>query len=1125
HKKTLQRQIRLAHEQGFAVSTYGKFVMSGSKGWKTTYDYPEDHRSQYHYPVGMWNGVNVLHLDRRRDRDFCIYSKLPRVSGNPFRNWWSSFMPINPDATPHMVRIAAEECVRSIEMFGWDAIRWDGHPRGAGWAQCGRSGKYRPFAARQTQSLVRYFKDIVAQKYPDFRHGYNYLLIEKGKDHKWAIEDFELDELCRGGGLLMNESIGNASGGWTFAQIAKNLQTDGDLCRERGGYYLGISYAKSRRDRIIESALWSAAGCRPYNQAMNREIRRYCTRYSQYTFDENLRRLVTPEKVLKPQNKTRLWWKPFVYETPLQNGRRQFVVNLLNIPQKETRPGRDSDAPPEFDMPPGTDPVAFELSLPEGVEATGVNLIHPRTLDVTALPLADGRFGVPAVRTWKVAVIDLIVQGDVGALASCFGPPATLGKKREDIDDTKRKEQIILDPDASMKDVNKQFSRLAPEWALRRAEKRAAMRELSWEERKKALLDRRTPPQKLAKKWWHGAAIPADLKLKDKKLDFGDLPPQRNGRFDIFYGRGAMGYRLRVPVAFARLNRFKIHNAWLYGAVRQRPGMGLANNIPAHGYSDFDLALFAGIPHCAIGVKNSYALAQYVKSGGGILFTGGEYAFGKGGYMHTVLERELLPFRCTGMTDTTYPKEPRPFEPGPDFSELEVNLDFSQRPVYWVRNQVVLRPDVKVFLKSGNRPVLVGWQVGKGRVTCLLVDHRGKSSDGTTAFFDWQDWPKLLKSAMGWTAPGAGEVEAPEKVADTEYLLDKLGSTSLDSELDDLGGLDGETGGAGLGLPGEKDSGAGTELEPEKLKKRIGLINKALEAKGPKIASALATQLATVTNLPLGLRLRIVSFLQQERPGNAAKLAQKALSTASSRLHGNAYLLLALAGDVSFRKILSNPPSLRLETRADARERRRDLSLAIALYPKADLVEEGREKVKKWNKEEARTRAAYARRLGPDTAMLETSPCLGAEKIFARLAWLAYLSRHEPATYAEQFVTEWVMVRQYQDYCARTRSYMIGQNKLEGAKAAAVRRNWRHLSRRFASLQELTRHDIERLLEEMPTETVSALKGARFTREIQTIYNLLGSVAPESSAKILQDLQGATRGDLATFAAARLSER
>jgi hypothetical protein len=220
HRETIRRQIRLAHEQGVAVATYGKFVMSGLAGWQTAYDRPLDHRFQYNYPVGMWEGVDVTSFDRRRDGDFAVYGKMPSVPGaQPFNNWWASFLPINPDPTPRMARIAAEECVRSVEMFGWDAIRWDGHIRAGG--QCGRSGSYDARAARRTQSLTRYFKEIVAERFPDFRHGYNYFLIEPDKGLDWAVGDFELDELCRGGGLLMNESIGNASAGWTFDQVAR----------------------------------------------------------------------------------------------------------------------------------------------------------------------------------------------------------------------------------------------------------------------------------------------------------------------------------------------------------------------------------------------------------------------------------------------------------------------------------------------------------------------------------------------------------------------------------------------------------------------------------------------------------------------------------------------------------------------------------------------------------------------------------------------------------------------------------------------------------------------------------------------------------------------------------------
>ena len=32
-------------------------------------------------------------------------------------------------------------------------------------------------------------------------------------------------------------------------------------------------------------------------------------------------------------------------------------------------------------------------------------------------------------------------------------------------------------------------------------------------------------PEAFIKEWWKGAALPDDLKLKDKKMDFGDLAP------------------------------------------------------------------------------------------------------------------------------------------------------------------------------------------------------------------------------------------------------------------------------------------------------------------------------------------------------------------------------------------------------------------------------------------------------------------------------------------------------------------------------------------------------------------------------------------------------------------------
>lgn len=776
HRDTIRRQIRLAHEQGVAVATYGKFVMSGLAGWQTAYDRPLDHHLQYNYPVGMWEGVDVTALDRRRDGDFAVYSKMPTVPGaQPFNNWWASFLPINPDPTPRMARLAAEECIRSIEMFGWDAIRWDGHIRAGG--QCGRSGGYDARAARRTQSLTRYFKDIVAERFPDFRHGYNYLLIEPDKGRDWAVGDYELDEVCRGGGLLMNESIGNASAGWTFDQVARNLQADGDLCRERGGFYLGISFASRNRPRdpVIEDALWAAAGCRPYG-GMSREVARYCTRFGQYTFDERLRRIERPDAILAAVRETPLDWRRFVYETPASGGTRQLVVNFLNLPWEAVRPPRDGAKEPVYDMPPGTTSVEFALTLPDGVVAQEARLIAPLTLEVEPLAITAGRFTIPPVSTWMVAVIDLSVREGSPSPADLHGVPPTLGVERPDAAAAPLPE-IVLDPSVDIWEVNKRIGGLDEA------------------ERNRQPPARRPTVEELAKEWWKGAAIPADQALAAKPPTFGDLSPRRDGRVDIYYARGAMDYRLRLHEAFAGCARVGIHHAGLWGAVRHGPGMGLADGLPASRFPEFDCMVFTGIPHCAIGVENSYAVVDWVKAGGGAVFTGGEYAFGKGGYMHTVLERELLPVRMTAMTDTVT-AEPRAFEPGPDFAELGLEADFGAKPSFWVRNDVVVEPGAKVFLTSGSIPVLVGRQVGKGRVACLLVDHRGCSEGDVTAFFDWADWPRLVEAVLRWAAPestsgGVASATAatnpkqakPRERAVDDLLEEALGDTGPDESV------------------------------------------------------------------------------------------------------------------------------------------------------------------------------------------------------------------------------------------------------------------------------------------------------------------------------------------------------
>lgn len=1117
-KKGLQQYIRLAHEYGIAQVSYAKFIMSGYLGWKTAYDYPNDHKSQYFYPVGMWEGVDNVCLDRFRNKEFLIYENTPgRVGDNPFYVWWAAFLPINPDPTPHMARIAAEEVARSADMFGWDGIRWDGHPRGGG--QCGGSGSYDALAARRTQTLVRYFKDIVGAKYPMFGHGYNYLMIENTPSYDWAYEDFELDELCRGGGLIMNESIGNATPG-PFSFIARNLQVEGDLVRERGGYYLGISFAMGPRDELVEGALWAAAGARPYNGGCNLEVRRYLTRYSQYSLDENLRRLDKPEKVLAPQAETKLWWQPFVYETPLENGRRQLVVNLLNLPLQETRTPEKDKEKPKYAMLPGTDPVTFALTLPEGIKAKGATLIDPYSLAVTPVPLKENRLEVPAVAVWLVAVVDLSVDAGAPALASLYGAPKTFGVPRPGRK-SEPKPEVRLDTAKEVWEVNKDMTSLAPDNRRQSQDEQAALDNLPWDERNAKVLARReqNPAQKLIDGWWKGGTLPEDLKLKEKKFEFGDLAPQRNGRFDIYHGRGAIDDRLRLPTVFAGLPRFAVHDAPLGGSFRAGGGQWLGNGVDWRRYPAFDLLLYTGIPHCAIGPENSYGLVDYVKAGGAVLFTGGEYAFGKGGYNHTVLERELLPVVCVENLDTRYTEQPLPLEPGKDFAELKVNLDFAAKPAFWVWNQVALKNDagIKVFLKSGNRPLLVGWQLGKGRVACLLLDHRGKSEKDVTAFFDWKDWPDLMRAVFAWLAPEAMKVVPPPPsgltAAEARRLLDDLEGGSLE---DGLALLDqgGDDGGAGATA-----GGASRELSGAALKKRVEIISRIMCASGKDVAAVLAEQLATVSTLPAATRYAMLDFIRSEPPPDLAETGRRCLGARESIIRGTGLQFLAIAGDSAFAKEMTGPVP---EMETDQAARGHELALALVLFGKPDLATEGKRRVAAWNAAELKAKNAYTG--GPDFSLAAPEgPLLDKDTLFQRVAWLAYLSRHEPRSLGAQFAREWLMTRQYEDYADRTLGNIWSDKQATNVAKNAKAQPLIRIRAEFARLRRLTQPDLEALLKAQPDLVADGFSRAHFTLEFRAAMNLLGNLDAAAGNPVLTRLVKAANPDLAAFAAARLA--
>ncbi|MCY3019316.1 MAG: glutamine amidotransferase, partial [Planctomycetota bacterium] len=567
-------------------------------------------------------------------------------------------------------------------------------------------------------------------------------------------------------------------------------------------------------------------------------------------------------------------------------------------------------------------------------------------------------------------------------------------------------------------------------------------------------------------------------------------------------------------VAFAGLERFSVHDAPLMGGFRAGGGHWLWDGVPWQRYPEFDLLLFTAIPHCAMGAENCYAMVEYVKAGGAVMFTGGEYAFGKGGYNYTVLERELLPVLCAENVDTRYAETPLPIEPANDFDELKAKVDFGARPSFWVWNQVALKSDpaVKVFLRSGNRPVLVGWQVGKGRVACLLVDHRGKSEKDVTAFFDWADWPVLLRAVVAWLAPDALQTQAAAAPAlsagEARKLLDQLEGDAME---DAAAGLD------------EGTAAAGRKPAKSSKKDRVALIERALQGRGAEIAAALAEQLATVSDLPLDTRFRILDFVRAQPPPKLAGIARRCCESKESPIRGCGMQILALAGDAAFPKEMTGPAP-GLET--DPQGRTRDLALALVLYSKPDLVDEGRRRLQAWNARENEVMRKWTDSKGFSPAAPEHS-CLDAEALFQRVAWLAYLSRHDAKAAGAQFAREWLMTAQYQDYCDRSARNLWSDHMtaVDKKRAEVKGQEWQRFRTYFGRLRELTRPDIEALVKQSADLAAEGFVKAHFTLEFRTCMNVLGSFDRQATSAILERLRKADNADLAEFAASRAATR
>jgi uncharacterized membrane protein len=136
-------------------------------------------------------------------------------------------------------------------------------------------------------------------------------------------------------------------------------------------------------------------------------------------------------------------------------------------------------------------------------------------------------------------------------------------------------------------------------------------------------------------------------------------------------------------------------------------------------------------------------LRGWVEAGGRLVMIGGPYGFGRGAWHLSDLMRPMYPAEIGG----AYDLQPVNAALTP-VSPLAKKIDFSGAPVVMWQHVMKAKPDATVHVTAGGQPVIITRPYGKGKVCFIALTPLGDAPSGKTAFWDWKQWPELMKAVM-----------------------------------------------------------------------------------------------------------------------------------------------------------------------------------------------------------------------------------------------------------------------------------------------------------------------------------------------------------------------------------------
>jgi len=334
-----------------------------------------------------------------------------------------------------LVKRTIEGSLASIDMVGWDGIRGDGLPLAlAGRNSLGHATGPKDGMERKKQSaaLLRRMRSTIRKNHPNFVWGSNGDLYGVGNvltDRRNATPDIKqcpaFIAMFEGGNL---EGGNYMDEGWMNAYmyldtrniIANYLYTcrrQADFTRQAGGFFHTFSPQRDGTGHFVQSDIYYnlltiLAGAQypgRYSATPGSETgsAQFITRFSEFLWDIELKWMKDAADFIRVDTDEEVWYEDTVVWKDLPDGRRRYVIPIINPPTMERfYKDRFSEV-----AEPIKEPFEVEVETPEGFEDADVWMLtaEPHTAAIKLDAEADDAavvFEVPELIIYRVIVIE-----------------------------------------------------------------------------------------------------------------------------------------------------------------------------------------------------------------------------------------------------------------------------------------------------------------------------------------------------------------------------------------------------------------------------------------------------------------------------------------------------------------------------------------------------------------------------------------------------------------------------------------------------------------------------------------------------------------------------------------------